>query len=94
MVGLLNETESFYEMIAARVRYLNMDKRLAGRKNHQSGVRFSKDYAEGIEMFTDPEFQRRVLQENPAFAALHRLYLVAVEVNRFQQRELASCAVL
>jgi len=90
VVGLLNETQSFYSMVSARVAYMgnltrNMNLASVGGKHSTKGRRGVK------KVFADPHFQRRLIDASPEFAALLKLYEVSVEVNRFQLKELSSC---
>ena len=94
VVGLVNETGAFYQMLSTRVAYLNIgteSAKTAPAHSHKSSIILPGPHKQCTAAFKDPEFQRRVVRENSAFAALQRLYHVAVEVNRFQQRELAQC---
>lgn len=90
VVGLLNETETFYDMVSTRVGYLDMRRNPHVRgKLHASGgdeekIRCNKAYR-------DPSFQSSLKELVPFVAVLEHLYEVAVEVNRFQLEELRTC---
>ena len=90
--GLLEESESFYEMIDKRIDYLDM--------SHLKGIKdgIHKSMGDPVEkgrckaMFTKNEtFREEVRRLVPAFAVLERMYAVGVEVNRFQKEELSQC---
>jgi len=91
VVGLLNETESFYDMITDRIDYVNLtyNPEIVGTDHA------TKKTIENIackKLFEkDEKFRESVRQRVPAFAALERIYHVAVEVNRFQKQELQQC---
>jgi hypothetical protein len=91
VVGLLNETETFFDMITARVAYVNtsLNAHVKGSK-HSSGSSAESKRCKAI--FQDPSFQAQLREHSPALAALDRLYHVAVEVNRHQLNELRQCA--
>ena len=89
VVGLLHETETFFDMVTARVQYIDMSihSDVVGEL-HDTGT--NGYIAKCKATFKDPVFRQRLREACPAMAALERLYDVAVEVNRFQVRELAS----
>jgi len=92
VVGLLTDTESFYDMISARVAYMsNLTKN--AHLSHEGGQHTTSSgrSLEVKKTYADPKFQRRLLDASPEIAALLRLYEVSVEVNRFQLKELSSC---
>ena len=91
VVGLWNETDTFNDMLSARFSYLDMTRNpeVKGR-DHSSRKRAG--YMECIEIFANTTFQARLLSKYPAIAELQRLFEVAVEVNRYQQRELRTCS--
>ena len=90
VVGLLNETENFFDMVTARVSYMNMslNSHIKGPR-HSSGN--SNETQRCKDTFQNPDFQAMMREASPAIAALCRLYLVAGEVNRFQLKELSTC---
>mmetsp|Transcript_1024 Transcript_1024/g.2200 ORF Transcript_1024/g.2200 Transcript_1024/m.2200 type:complete len:642 (-) Transcript_1024:448-2373(-) len=107
VVGLLHESDSFYDMIDKRIDYVDT-KRLydTNRKRnsheyelisllnaplHMSGG--SKTAKENCKnlFLKDETFREEVRRTVPEFAALERMYKVGVEVNRFQQDELSRC---
>ena len=93
VVGLLNETESFYDMITDRIDYVNMtyNPHIQGRDH---ATLPSEENKACKKLFgTDEEFRESVRQKVPAFAALERIYHVAIEVNRFQKEELQQCRI-
>jgi hypothetical protein len=91
VVGLLNETDTFFDMITARVAYINttLNAHVKGSK-HSSGSSAESKRCKAI--FQEPSFQARLRELSPALAALDRLYHVAIEVNRHQLNELRQCA--
>lgn len=93
VVGLLEETATFYDMITARVGYMDtsLNPDVTGG-THQS--RTNPDIAICKTMFADPAVQETIVRMCPELASLYRLYQVAVEVNRFQLDELQSCSDL
>ena len=90
VVGLLHESQSFYEMIHKRIDYLDMNKTII--KGGRHSTKHKEDKARCIELYLKNEtFQEHVRSSLPAFAALERVYSVGVEVNRFQKDELGRC---
>jgi len=91
VVGLLNETESFYDMITDRIAYVDMTL----NPNVQGGQHKSKTTEHSAackDLYQKNEtFQEDIRSTIPAFAALERLYHVGIEVNRFQLQELKQC---
>lgn len=91
VVGLLDDMDTFYNMIEARVSYLNMsmnrDKDLL--KKHPSGGGYRKVQCK--EKLNEPSIQNQMMESSEAIAAMVRLYNVAVEVNKFQLQELNGC---
>ena len=87
VVGLLNETDTFYEMLTRRIAYLDMSlhPQVKG-KAHRS---FASKRCSLI--FKNETFQQRLKAELPILESLIRLYQVGVEVNRFQFEELLQC---
>jgi hypothetical protein len=91
VVGLLHETETYYDMLTARVQYLDMGLHPAIEgERHDTGA--TDDNRRCKDLFHKPSFQEKLRQASPAVAALERLYQVAVEVNRHQLRELAAAS--
>lgn len=91
VVGLLTEMDSFYQMVNARVQYmdttLNTDVAGGEHSTKQSG-----EAERCKKRFKDPEFQQQLLEASPELRALNRLYHVGIEVNRFQKEELQQCS--
>ena len=90
VVGLLDDQDTFFEMIHARVDYMDMHlntTNITDDGNHKS--RRSKDcYAR----FNDAKFQLDLIDASPELASLTRLYEIGVNVNRFQMEELEQCS--
>mmetsp|Transcript_9613 Transcript_9613/g.19552 ORF Transcript_9613/g.19552 Transcript_9613/m.19552 type:complete len:84 (+) Transcript_9613:275-526(+) len=82
-------------MVSKRISYVDMalNPHVTGQK-HSS---FKKDKKAEIKrcskIFGNKDFQERFKKELPVLATIERLYNVAVEVNRFQQKELQKCNV-
>lgn len=98
VVGLLNETKSFYDMIEKRLSYMNMSQSLPSGLNlgggtHSSGRNGEKavEYYRCSDVFKNATFHQRLREELPSVASLERLYRLGVEVNRFQKEELQRC---
>ena len=91
VVGLLQETDEFYQMVTARVDYMDtrLNPRIKGKK-HMSGK--SKEILRCKARFKDPAFQEELKAASPEIALLDHLYKVAVEVNRFQTAALKLCS--
>lgn len=87
VVGLLNESDLFYQMLTDRVDYLDtsLNPELIGLTHNSSKDKYC------VQTFSNSSFQERLLAASPEVAVLQRLYNVAVEVNRFQLIELESC---
>ena len=91
VVGLMNETDTFFDMVSARVDYMNTSLNMHV-KTSRHGTGKSKETSRCKARFGDPAFQQELMTVSPEIAALNRLYNVAVEVNRFQLRELQDCS--
>jgi len=92
VVGLLNETSRFYNMITKRISYLDMSRnpQMTGPM-HATSKTNETQYCS--ELYQTPVFQKQFQEHLPQLAAAVKLYKVAVEVNRFQQKELDACFV-
>lgn len=90
VVGLLQKTDEFYDMVTRRVYYMNtyLNPDVGGDKHRSSNTR---EAMRCRKLFKDPEFKSKMMAKAPALAALYRLYQIAVEVNEFQEKELAEC---
>jgi len=88
VVGLLEEQDTFFEMIHARVDYMDMHlEGQIGGGDHKS----RKDaYCDGL--FHDKAYIKQLVAASPELQALIRLYDVALEVNRFHMQELQQCS--
>eukprot|EP00536_Pseudo-nitzschia_multiseries_P015709 jgi/Psemu1/43525/gm1.43525_g len=91
VVGLLNETESFYDMITDRIDYVNLTYNPEFVGSDHATIKTTENIACKELFGKDENFRESVRQRVPEFAALERIYHVGVEVNRFQQRELQQC---
>jgi hypothetical protein len=90
VVGLLHETDNFYEMVTSRIQYVNMslNPSVTGAK-HAS--KKNKETTRCSDLYKNATFQEVFKQKLPLLDILDRLYKVGVEVNRFQQKELQQC---
>jgi len=91
VVGLLTETQAFYDMVSARVTYmvnLTQNAHLAG----EGGKHSTSKSHEVKESYADLSFQKRLINASPEIRTLVRLYKVSVEVNRFQKEEYIRCS--
>mmetsp|Transcript_37897 Transcript_37897/g.44134 ORF Transcript_37897/g.44134 Transcript_37897/m.44134 type:complete len:153 (+) Transcript_37897:323-781(+) len=90
VVGLLNETGSYYSMISTRIQYIDtsLNQNVSGSK-HSTGK--SDAVLQCQSLYQDPIFQKKLLSASDEFAALDRLIKVGISVNRFQQEELNAC---
>ena len=92
VVGILEETDTFYDMVTKRVAYVNMslNAEVTGDR-HSTGKR--AEILRCKKKFADPIFQAELKARSPAIAAVDRLYHIGVEVNRHQLKELEACEV-
>eukprot|EP00592_Proboscia_alata_P012363 CAMPEP_0194386534 /NCGR_PEP_ID=MMETSP0174-20130528/86950_1 /TAXON_ID=216777 /ORGANISM="Proboscia alata, Strain PI-D3" /LENGTH=461 /DNA_ID=CAMNT_0039175807 /DNA_START=163 /DNA_END=1544 /DNA_ORIENTATION=- len=76
VVGLLNETEEFYEMISNRIQYMDtsLNKHVVGSKHNFSNIGI---ITECQVLYQDPAFQKQLLNLSDEIAALNRLFKVA-----------------
>ncbi|CAB9504317.1 expressed unknown protein [Seminavis robusta] len=93
VVGLLHETQSFYDMITARAAYMDtsLNPHVTGSKHSTA---HQDEYERCRKIYQTPAFQRQFLAACPEFGALQRLYHVGAEVNRKQRHEMESCGLL
>ena len=91
VVGILDELDTFYEMLTARVQYVDtsLNANVTGSK-HSTGK--SKEIEYCRTRCREPDFQAKLLESSPELRALQRLYQVGKEVNRFQVAELRECS--
>jgi hypothetical protein len=90
VVGLLQETDTFFDMVTKRVQYVNMSLNPHVKGSlHSSGNRAEQRRCK--KRFSNAKFQELLKQKSPIVASLDRLYKVGVQVNRFQLEELQSC---
>jgi hypothetical protein len=88
VVGLNEDMNGFYDMVTARVDYLDMARNLHVQGNRHSAPSSSECKA----LYQTADFQQRLTEASPAVAALVRLHETAERVNAFQRAELATCA--
>ena len=91
VVGLLQNTDEFYDMVTRRVFYMNtsLNPHVQGKK-HGTGDLEEAQRCKTV--YQQEDFQRNMMELSPEVAALVRLYHVAVEVNAFQREELSQCS--
>ena len=87
VVGLLDDIDTFFEMLNDRFSYLDPSLVNETGSRHETLI----DLKEKCEQFKNPLFQNLLKAASPAISAISRLYEVAVEVNRFQIEELSKC---
>lgn len=92
VVGLLNETESFYEMVTARIGYLDMknNKHVVGGEHQSVGLN-EEEMKRCKALYLTTKFQEEAKQKHPELQLVERIFQVAMEVNQFQQQELNQC---
>jgi hypothetical protein len=93
VVGLLNETEIFYDMVASRVQYMSKMASPSPLLEHDQDRRHSTEGGKEQQRCKalyqkNVTFQNELMNRSPALAALHRLFHIGVQVNRFQIQEL------
>jgi hypothetical protein len=90
VVGILTEMDDFYKMVNARVQYMdtNLNLHVAGGEHSTTA---KGESLRCKERYKNPAFQRKLLEASPELRALHRLYQVGLEVNKFQKEELQQC---
>jgi hypothetical protein len=90
VVGLLNETDTFYDMVTTRIAYVNvsLNPQVKGSRHPSLKTRKSMRCSR---VFQNEKFQQQFKEKLPMLASLERLYQVGVEMNRFQQEELRQC---
>lgn len=89
VVGLLQDQQTFFDMITARVDYMDMDLNPHVTGDSHSTGRLGEECKE---IYKNETFRELFMASCPALAALERLYQVALEVNAFQQNELRQCS--
>ena len=92
VVGVLERTDRFYEMVRGRVAYLDkfaldVDTTSGGR--HGSGGKQAKQQCK--DAFADPLRRKQLVRENPVLGVIVRLYQVALQVESHQYNELSKC---
>jgi len=91
VVGLLDEIKIFFEMLSARVKYIDTSLNLHLHKTTIGRSGSTKERLRCKEIFSSDAFRGRLREASPTFNALMRLYQTGLEVNRFQLNELAAC---
>jgi hypothetical protein len=88
VVGLNEDMNGFYDMVTARVDYLDM-----ALNPHVVGDRHSAGSSADCQvLYQSAAFQQELTEASPAVAALVQLHQTAARVNAFQREELATCA--
>ena len=90
VVGLLEESDTFLEMVSARISYIDtsLNPNVTGSRHS------SKKTEQSLEcdrLYRDPEFRQEFRKAVPLMVRIERLYQLAIEVNRAQQQELNEC---
>jgi len=90
VVGLVDNIDQFYDMVTARVSYIDMS-RNPELKGGVHSTQKNEDYVRCKAIFSSEEFQQKVLKNHAEVALLKHLHTVAIEVNQFQLKELEMC---
>jgi hypothetical protein len=90
VVGLLHETDIFFDMVSARIAYVNMSLQSSDQEE-QKHSSVSEDSLLCSHIYKTPQFRDRFREVVPLIRTLERLYQLAVHVNREQQKELQEC---
>jgi len=90
VVGLLEDSDNFFDMIDKRVGYVNMTQAQSIKDAHVSKSKTGERLRCG-ERFKETELQEQLLSLSKEIRGAVHLYQVAVEVNAFQMAELAEC---
>ena len=91
VVGILEETDTFYEMLGARVQYIDTSLN-PHVKGHRHSTGRNAEISHCRDRFQDPSFRTKLLNMSPELRVISRLYEVAKEVNQFQLQELRECS--
>ena len=90
VIGLLEEPEMFFDMIDARVAYMNMSASKVQGSRHSSGGGREKARCKAV--YSDESFRTKLKEKLPVLGALERLYELGREVNRAQVEDLRRCS--
>jgi hypothetical protein len=91
VVGILHESESFYDMVTDRISYVDLALNLNVTGSKHSVKQTDEIIACKKRFGTDETFRESVRKTVPTFAALERMYHLGIEVNAFQKEELRQC---
>jgi hypothetical protein len=91
VVGLLNETGVFLDMVTSRIAYINMSLNPSVTGMRHASIR-SDESKRCSNVYQDASFQQDFKLRLPCLASLERLYQVGVKVNQFQRQELEDCS--
>lgn len=87
VVGLLNDTDGFYDMLERRFGYFDIrNSSIANDARHRSG-----SSNECKAKFLNETFREALRTRIPIVKKMEHLYNIAVEVNQFQRIELDTC---
>lgn len=90
VVGLQDDIDGFYDMLTARVRYLNMSS--SSSTNVVEGPRHTSHPTETCRnVYGDEAFRQSMMEASPAIAAIVRLHQTARRVHAFQKKEMEMC---
>jgi hypothetical protein len=93
VVGLLNETEAFYDMVDGRINYVDMSLNPEVEGNaHPSVTEPTPETERCRAVYQSFEFRERLKERVPIVAVIERLYEFGVKVNRHQMDELETCS--
>lgn len=91
VVGLLNETSLFYDMVTTRVGFIDLSLNPTVRGKSHTTSRGTPLMCK--ELYRNETFRMKLIEASPTLEALYRVFNVGVEVNRFQMKELSQCTV-
>lgn len=96
VVGLLSDTNDYFDMLTTRLQYVNMSKNPHILPSSHSSVprpkKLKEEYTRCKYQYEKNEtFKALFRQQLPHLQILDRLYNVGVKVNHFQRQELEEC---
>ena len=78
-------------MLSKRVTYIDTSIKHKIEKLYRHETSKGEEKQKCIDIYQQPQFQKQMIDESPALAAIVRLYDVALRVNEFQKQELSQC---
>ncbi len=91
VVGILQDQDSFYDMLTDRIQYVDMGlhPNMTGQEHATPKTKLNRKCKA---LYAGNETFREIVREKvPAFAALERTYHLGIRVNAFQKEELRQC---